>query len=176
MSSLSAASEVDVSTTKTCNWNIEVLLYEDSSIKSGITLQRGKWYASANVSGGVESFYEVESILITISGNEGRSFMFPAKRVIENASTPSTPTACIVPKYRNTRLQSTGDRTHVIKGAVMKFCRENPGVALVIGGIGARNAHQEANLFHVRSADKVCAHESRWDCVPAAVINAINAM
>ena len=148
----------------------------DGSSVNGVTFREDRWYASAKYYKGPEHFYEVDVKTIKIEASYGDSFMFPARTVIKKPGQHYPPIACFVPKKVNTRLQESGDRTHVIRGSVLEFCKNNPGVGVMIGGPGARTRNEKTSRYVRIDCGKLRATEERWDCVPAAVINAISAM
>ena len=154
-------------------WKIEEIMMGDGSVSHGINFKVNRWYASAVQNQGVEHFFEVDVDTVKISSSIGDSFMFPARAVIKIPGKVYPTIACFVPKKRNTRLQAAGDRTHVIRGAVLDFCRKNPGVGVKIGGPGARTRNSQTSLHVCMDHGSLRATADKWDCVPASIINAI---
>ena len=156
-------------------WYIEELVMGDGTSAHGRTMEQGEYYASGKLRGGLESFWKIDTGSFKVTVNEGRAFLFPTRGLTKKHKLTGDNNHCKVERYRCTRLQAGGYRKHVITQSLMKFCRKNPGIVVVLGGTGERGAHDLIGLFLKPNKGMLRAYGRRWNCVPAAVINAINA-
>ena len=119
--------------------------------------------------GGGESYYRISPTSFTISDTNTRARSFPTKLVIPQ--TKSFPRSVVIPCERITRSGVEKMRSAVMGEEVSSFCRQYPGVAVILGGPGKRDANPEIVLFFDHMNISLVACSSQYDCTQTACIN-----
>ena len=154
-------------------WQIEEVMVGDGREYETGVLQNNVWYGSSVVGGGPGAFHRIDPHSLNINSNIGKEFEFPV-RVLKCRCEQCQASYMTVPEFRVTRLQSIGDWRHVIRGAIMEFCRRNKGIVVTVGGPGERASNDKSAAYIIDVMTKIRATEDRFDCVPASIINAVN--
>lgn len=151
-------------------WNIESIVIGDGSEwTSGITLKRGVLYGSAQLNGRHENFHRIVKSSLHIHKVGLRPVTFRTRQVKKKRG--AAPRAVSIPSIRETR-NSCRQETFVAEH-LLNYMKRKKGVAVLLGGPGARSAEKEIEQYHVKHCNIIMARSCHLDCAPACLVNAI---
>ena len=136
------------------DWGIERVLAGDGSVgSSGFVLHAGRFYASALLRGRHESFYEINIRSLRIRAPGATHVSFPVRPVTDSAKGRRTPTSGVTARLRKSDRWSR--RQKALRRAVSRFCMNHPGVAVILGGPGARSVSSDLSKYFAKSAGHI---------------------
>lgn len=138
-------------------------------------LEVRKWHATSNGSSGLDHYWEVDEDILTSTTimKSMRIFNYRTKLIVKTASNVRPPEVCMV----HASLVPIDGDIGAFKIAVIKeFCRKHPGIAVIVGGPGARDPHPDLAKFHRHDVSCNIVDASEYDCVPAAAINVLGVL
>lgn len=162
--------------TEETSWSIEAILVGGGSTGKGPhpkKLYEGHIYASAKMGWGHENYHLIapESTRLTYRGEVG--FKFPT-RVLDRNKT-RYPRACVVTARA---LDDDVEREweQALVEEILHFCRQHRGVAVLLGGPGARQENDALRRWHCHSDQKMIAWSNKIPCLTAALVNAVSCL
>ena len=156
-------------------WGIAKLVRGDGSkSKCGRVLKAGRYYASASLIGGMESFHEIDVQSVKLNTRSDRKVSYRCRR--------QTPRSAKLPLPRGPRVRfSSGENTDrqkqaaLLKG-VISFCSRHPGFAVEVGGPGARDESTSLKDQLVHNFGPLKMKSNDGECYSAAIVNAIDCL
>ena len=156
-------------------WAIERVLTGDGSRgAANVLLKKGHYYASSTMTGGHESFWEVDIDSMRLSARGGSTVSFAVRTGSAMSRSKSFPKG--KPTARISKGHSKSEMRRVLREVVKKFCNENPGFAVILGGPGARDGNEPLKAHTIEIKGEIFMRAVEGQCVAAAMINAVDAL
>ena len=153
-------------------WSIARIMAGDgSTTKAGTTLRRGYLFASASMTGGPETFYEIAPNSLKLATPGGTDVCFSVQPVTSLAKQKPLPK--MKPRTRIFKRDRWPTKQKKLRTAVKRFCLAHSGFAVIVGGPGARTVSTQSwTRIHV-STEETFMQADKGECLVAAVVNAV---
>ena len=132
------------------------------------------WYASELLDGGGELYYEINSksiVLSTRGGRTGGGWHTPSLTGRPGTFEQQRGPRINIPKKK--RKNHTWVKNK-LKDSVLKYCTENRGRAVSIGGPSDRDEIAGVDKNLVQDHGKILVKQNDGNCIPAAFLNALD--
>ena len=156
-------------------WGIGKIFCGDVSIgKCGRALETGRYYASASIIGGCESYHSIDVSPVQLSVPRGSTMPYRRRR--------ETSRSAKFPMPRGSRVEfKTQEKTHrekqkAVLRKVILFCHQHPGVAVESAVPGAQDGNAGLATYFLRSCGPVRMQNKDGSCGPAAIINGVDCL
>lgn len=162
------------SSTNVQTFNIESVLCGDGSRKNDVLLKNLVFYASERAAGGYESYHEIDPDTLKLSTRGSRRGGNWNSRPVsdggENLKLAAVPRINMQAKKRNNHAW----KQEKLRDGALKWCAQHRGVALSVGGPGARGDIEGVTRYLVKDHGTVYAREEDVNCLGAAIVNALD--
>lgn len=155
------------------DWVIEGIAYGDGKNVRESVLKDGVWHATGHLRGGLASYNKVTKASLCIHFDTIRDLALKTFEL--TPQTASVPKLCPVPGVDAKRFKTQKECDRIVTNNILRFCRQHPGVAVLVGGPGARenNLKLEGHFvmdkaIHTRAQD--------LDCVADSIAHAVKCM
>ena len=143
---------------------------------SGITLKDNVWYASERLDGGGEFYYEIDPQSIVLSTRGGRTGGgWHTRSLTGSEATDGQVRGPRINIPKKKRKNHTWVKNK-LKDGVLKYCTENRGRAVSIGGPGARDEIADVDKYLVQDHGEILVKQNDGNCITAAIVNALDAV
>ena len=154
-------------------WQIERLVAGDGSLGPvGVRLRQGRYYGSAALHGGNETFWEIDIDTVSLRTRAASQVTFSVQAATGMARLKPAPKGNLVVTIRKSYSQSK--RQKVLRNAVQAFCKRHPGFAVILGGPGESTVSIDKSSRFQVSAGAVFMQASDGECLAAALVNAVD--
>lgn len=135
--------ELTAETDDSLDNSIDAIVLGSGVEKGGRTLSTGKWYASSREVCNQQTYFEIEidSFRFEII-RTGESTAYQTINLSSKCKDPPKKFLCVSPSSKR---QSTVAKEMTAK--LKSFCRECPGLAVYLGGIGARDVNPQLEKY-----------------------------
>lgn len=136
-------------------------------------LEKGTWYGCQTSVSDAMSYFEIEHRSLTAPDCGARPVSFPTK--VLDASISDAPGECTLSNRRALRCVAL-DRgaNHFVVEKILKFCKQNPGVAVITGRCpGSRQPNPALVQYSDPRCSDVIQMGGRLDCVPSSIVHAV---
>ena len=155
-------------------FNIESVVCGDGSRKNGVALRNLVIYASERADGGYESYHEIDgdSLRLSMRGSRkgGNWNSRPVSDKSRNLKLNSVPKINIPAKKRHNHAWKQDKLRHL----ALRWLYQHRGVALSVGGPGARGDIDEVERYLVKDQGTVYVQEEDGNCLGAAIVNGLD--
>ena len=158
-------------------WNIESVAMGDGIVDgNGKCMKKGLMYGFAGLSGSVESSHPI--VWESLHFNEYGNRCIDLKTRLVRKTVGQTPLKLQIPSMRSTRRDMSLKRKRYVGEAVLRYCRKHPGVAVNIGGPGARGTSREMSIHLVKQQGPIYSNctPGDGDCMRVSIANAVGVL
>ena len=156
-------------------FNIESIVCGDGrNTNSGITLNECVWYASERLDGGGESYYEIDPDSIVLSTRGGRTGGGWHTRSLTEKQVTDQQKRCPRIKIPKKKRKNHTWVKNKLKDSVLKYCTDNRGLALSIGGPGARDKIADVDKYLGQHHGEILVKQNYGNCIKAAIVNGLD--
>jgi len=167
--------DVGLSERDSGRWGIESLLVGDDMVsKNGKAFERDVLYASANMSGNLDTYHRVDMNSVNLRVRRAAVIIFPTKPLQKGIY----PSVCIltIAYLENLVVELKYDLGTALVQGIVRFCQKYRGLAIVVGGPGARERNDALVPFHRQHVGVAVTLCTFFDCVEASLINALRCL
>ncbi len=160
-----------VSAEEGTEWNVRAVLCGDGSVgRSGLQLADGVMYASSSMRGGHESFWEIDSSTLRVCNQGASVLLWPVAAISAKARRANrSPRGPVVDMEGMREL----DARLAVSRELVRWCKENRGVAVLIGGPGYRDVSERTRMYRVQSFGRVAWTFPAGRCVDGSIALAV---